>query len=316
MSNREQTPLNLDYQGETAARRPLVAVALTLVHPALGYLYVGRGRAALVATVAFTLAVAGFVTAWSTLKFFPVLPLVVLALGWLTVASLCLADIWHSVRRAGEYVLRPMNHPVVYALFALVFSALPAYLSYHVAMEVVWGVVEVNDHAMAPAIIPGDVLLIDRTAYWHTRPTRGDMVVVRGGSDEPNSAQVVVGRVIAVGGDEVKVEDSQLQVNAEALRHDRFETGDEERTFIERNGAATYLIAGKATAPPASTEEPITVADGNILVLGDNRRLAADGAAFATVASERVLGRPRYLLFSGDPASSTVRWDRIGYRVR
>jgi signal peptidase I len=292
---------------------------LTFLHPALGYLYVGRGRAAIVATVVFTLYLVAFVSAWTALKFFPVLPFLVFLVGWLVLSALCLVDTWRSSRSEGLYVLRPYNHPVVYALFALMFGALPAYLGYHVSLEVVWGVVAVNDQAMSPTVLPGDVLLVDRTAFWRTIPERGDMVVLSASDGGGMPSRVIVGRVIAVAGDLVKVEDSLLEINEEKLHHDRFDPGDgqlEDNTFIERNGGKAYLIAGEATAPPASTQAPITVTDRNILILGDNRQLASTGPSFATVANERVIGRPRYLLYSGDPDSSEVRWDRIGLRVR
>ena len=194
------------YRGETAKRNKIVATLLTALHPTLGYLYVGRTKSAAVSAAFFTTYLTAFIAVWISLQFFPILPLVALAFGWFVMVGACLAGVLrHATAEGEDYLLKGINHPVVYAVAFVLIGIIPAYSHYFCATHLLWGVVNINDNSMYPTLVPGDTLLIDRLAFERKTPVRGAKVVVRTGVDEMN--HVTLSRVLALPGDSVRLKD-------------------------------------------------------------------------------------------------------------
>lgn len=324
----------IEYRGETAPRSPLTATLLTALHPSLGYLYVGRSGPALVAAVAFTLYLTLFMTLWATLQFFPLLPLLVLAAGWLILSMICLASILRDANQQGQdYLLRKFNHPVIYAVTYVIVGMIPLLAFYHLSTQTFWGIVKVNEDSMAPSIVTGDTLLIDRLAYQTGHaPQRGEEILVAAGDDGQRNGHVILGRVVGVAGDTVSLKGGGVVVNDQALER-RFYGEDGmlpddalagepapfgERIYIETHGEKRYVIAGDL--PPMTTQaaKPVTLDEGQLALLGDHRANAGS-RPLITVKAERVIGRPRYILYSEARVEGQdtmkFRWSRVGLRV-
>jgi signal peptidase I len=130
--------------------------------------------------------------------------------------------------------------------------------------------------SMDPTLLTGDVLLLDRDAYGtrvpftavvpggQRMPTPGDLVAVH----LPVDDKTYIRRVVGVPGDTVSV------------RHGLLRIGDD---FVEvTSGQTTTGILYPATydislaSGEGVDQERLTVAEGRVFVLGDNRGNAAD----------------------------------------
>ncbi len=323
------------YQGETAPRSPLLAALLTLAHPALGFLYVGKPRQAAAAALTLLALPAALLALCALTDLLPLLPAAALALGYALLTLACLLGVVSDARRAPRhYLLQPYNHPLAYALLGVALTLLPALTTSYLLTEVLYDVVTLDDDAMYPTALQGDTLLIDRRAWRRDEPPRGALVAVQTADRRGHPGPALVGRVIARGGDVVATSGPQLRVNQEPLPWQIFE-GDADTPrpttaprYIEVNDGSRYLIAGNATPPPYPGEgATLTVTPQHLLVLGDNRANAdAPLRRLGAIAQDRLLGQPRYVLWStsttpsddggASSAAPRVRWERIGLQLR
>ena len=140
---------------------------------------------------------------------------------------------------------------LVFALVASVAGWLP------------WQVMRVGSASMEPTIPPAAVVLVDR---WSDGIDRMDVVVV----DPPDGVgPQLVKRAVAVGGDEVGLEDGVLVVNGSPVC---------EPTIDPALIDAEYF-------------GPVTVPAGELFLLGDNRQTSIDSRVFGTVPADEVRGQ-------------------------
>ncbi len=77
----------------------------------------------------------------------------------------------------------------------------------------------------------------------------------------------------------------------------------------ERYGERQWAVIWQPTEKPLAEIE-LTVAQGQVFVLGDSRSRSSDSRSFGTVPLQDVLGKARQVWFaSGDQG---IRWDRLG----
>jgi len=153
--------------------------------------------------------------------------------------------------------------------------------------------------SMEPNLMPGDRVLVDKTAYgWrlpYTRielggnaaPRAGDVVIF----DSPEDGTRLVKRVVAVAGDRVAVRDGHLVVNGRPLSPlgapevERFPAGDVRLSLVHGGGPDL-----------APTEVP----SGKLLVMGDARGNSRDGRIFGFVDEQAVYARALRVFYRSD----------------
>ena len=150
----------------------------------------------------------------------------------------------------------------------------------------------VDGHSMVPTLQDGDRLLVLNSMLYNDYKY-GDIVVLR---KESFLAEPIVKRVIATEGQTVDIDFANgiVYVDGVALEED----------YIND---LTYTDEG--------TEFPLTVPEGSIFVMGDNRNRSDDSrnSALGTVDTRYVIGRAVFLLFPGaDEVTEKRDFGRIG----
>ena len=151
----------------------------------------------------------------------------------------------------------------------------------------------VDGHSMLNTLQHGDRLLVVNSMLYHDYKY-GDIVILRKNGvfdDDP-----IVKRVIAVEGQTVDIDFAEgiVYVDGEALEED----------YIRE---PTYTAEG--------TEFPLTVPEGSIFVMGDNRNGSSDSRDYrlGTVDTRYVIGKAAFLLFPGVDYDTNRRdFSRIG----
>jgi signal peptidase I len=326
-------PLAQLYHGEPRPRQAWIALVVTLLCPGMSALYFGSVSAGILICTLYVIAAGLFVLAWSAFKFFPLLPLLVLVAGASLITLMLAIDAARRARRVGEgYTLRSGNNPILYVLICLAFYFLPLAGLIQFTNERLWSVIAVDDQANYPTLVPGDYLLVDRTAYLDRLPVAGELIVYRA----PNGLHV--GRVVGGPGDEVQVNQTEPWINGDPLPRAPVtpeQPGAEVwlavlqdvpmlqgfRTYAEEASGIGYLISEGLRTPPMIVE-PLVLGQWEYFVMNDNRSHSSDagGHAFGDsrdlgpINHQQILGQPLYIAYSsGDEG---VRWQRVAKRVQ
>ena len=151
--------------------------------------------------------------------------------------------------------------------------------------------------SMEPTLDIGDRVLVEKVSYHFSGAGRGDVIVFErdvGGAadtDKPFWTDIVDGvkglfgfptgdsqdfikRVIGVGGDTIEGRDGHVFVNGDQL-------------------SEPYLPPGTLT----STFGPVTVGDGELFVMGDNRGNSDDSRSFGPIPEDSVVGHAFVLVW-------------------
>ena len=145
-------------------------------------------------------------------------------------------------------------------------------------------VVIVVGNSMFDTLVDGDYLVLISNVFY-TEPKHGDIIVAS--KDSFRGGECIVKRVIATEGQEVDIdfEKGIVYVDGEALQED----------YIY---SETKLYEGISF--------PLTVSEGCLFVLGDNRMDSKDSRSpeIGLIDMREVLGKAVFLLYPGDPVDN------------
>ena len=154
-------------------------------------------------------------------------------------------------------------------------------------------IVRVDGQSMRETLQNGDILLtVNRHLAGELKA--GDIVVVK--KEYFEDGKPIVKRIIATEGQTVDIDfdEGVVYVDGQALEEDYIN----ERTYLEEG-----------------TEFPLTVPEGSIFVMGDNRNRSSDSRDYrlGTVDTRYVIGKAAFLLFPGlDYDTEKRNFSRIG----
>lgn len=160
----------------------------------------------------------------------------------------------------------------------LILLAVVAIVAFCAAFQVV----VVPTASMERTVLIGDHLLVNRVSYRFQPVQRGEVVSFRA----PGKRNTVfLKRVVALGGDRVEIHDGAVIVNGNR----------ESEPYVEH-------VAGRCNRG----ESIVTVPEGEMFVLGDNRDRSEDSRYFGPVPIHDIVGKPVMVLWSF--AIPTERW--------
>lgn len=163
-------------------------------------------------------------------------------------------------------------------LFVFTLAAVLFITSFFVRHSVVDG------DSMLGTLHDGENLLISDLFY---TPERGDVIVV----DDHSTLlkKPIIKRVIAVGGDVVRITRHGVFVNGEPLVEDYVFTDEADYTYEVYPSAA--LMENDTLVVEAGEYYELTVPEGELFVMGDHRNKSTDSREIGTVDEDAVLGR-------------------------
>ncbi len=132
-----------------------------------------------------------------------------------------------------------------------------------IAINAVSARIRVDGFSMEPTLESGEFVVVNKLAYRLSEPARGDIVVFRYPYDPQ---QEYIKRIIGLPGDTIEIANGVVSVNGESL--------DE-----------PYIAA----APAYQTT--LTIPEGSVFVLGDNRNNSSDSHNWGALPVEYLVGK-------------------------
>jgi signal peptidase I len=151
-------------------------------------------------------------------------------------------------------------------------SILIAIIAAFLIITFVFETVSVDGHSMDPTLNNKDRLIVEKVSYYFRAPKPGDIVVIK---YPANPSEKFIKRVIAVGGDKVRIDNGKLYIN-DKLQNE------------------SYILE-----PMIGNYNEVTVPENTIFVMGDNRNNSRDSrfTDVGFVSYKLVVGRAVFRLF-------------------
>jgi len=300
-------------------RRPIVASAASLLLPGLGQIYngeVARGIACLL-VLALSLPAAAWLAVHGPRR---MLLAFVLAgvLGTLAAyVSSVVAAYRSAARRRDDFVPGPWNRVIVYLAVFLFGHVFLLGLAAHITKANLIETFKVPSASMLPAIVPGDRFFADKRVG-HTggrKVRRGDIAVFVYPNDRTT---MFVKRIVGLPGDTIAIEGTRVIVNGVPLGHEELhDLGDvslnrmlDDHLAVRESGdGIAYTVLWRKDGEHPSLA--LTVPNGQVFVLGDNRDASHDSRHFGVLPLADVTGIARQVWLSLDEHGG-IRGRRTG----
>ncbi len=291
-------------------RRWWIAAPLGVLAPVIGYLYVGRARAALAALIFTEITVFSPWMAIGRLLARPIVgPVVFAAIALISVAMF--VDIVRSALRARDFMPGRWNRPWIYAIaaaFLVVLGPVSAWLPGLAEDARAVRAFTLMSSSMYPTIRAGEIVLCDMRAYDDAVPAIGDVVVLR----RPNEPGVIaVSRIVAGPGSTVAVRDGIPVADARpptVVDEGPGEVPGERFLSVTAPDGRRWRMASGPGEGYRRNVTPTTLSTDRWFVVGDRTDNAVDSRMFGPIARADLVGRAGWIVW---PSA----WSRFGRAV-
>ena len=185
---------------------------------------------------------------------------------------------------------------VVLALFIRTFVV----QAFKIPSESMLDTLKIGDHILVSKFIYGIKEPFTDTVIVPVKsPKRGDVVVFIYPVD---TTKDYIKRVIGLPGDKLEIVDKKVLINGKALNEPYARFAD--RIIIPR------------AVQPRDNFGPVTVPEGKLFVMGDNRDHSYDSRYWGFVDINKVKGKAFVIYWSWDSGRFNVRWSRLLNAIR
>jgi signal peptidase I len=268
-------------------RVPIIALLLSLLTPGLGQMYNGQLKKATVfylggLLLTILLSLSGLFS-----NFYGMILCLAILVGYMILVML---DALLNAMKLQTITTRKYNRWYVYVLIILT----QAFLINPYAKSIIIPIkaYRIPASSMAPALLVGDHLVVNKKYYHNEKPIRGDIIVF---PLPTNTSKDYIKRVIGLSGEKLEIRNDNVFINNQRIEEPYVEITDASSPFTKKSPKADF--------------GPIVVRPDNLFVLGDNRDHSYDSRYWGSVEISALKGKALYIYWARDK-------DRIGMEIK
>jgi signal peptidase I len=157
----------------------------------------------------------------------------------------------------------------------------------------------IGDHILVNKFLYGiKIPFLRKTIVPISDPEQGDVIVFIYPIDRSKD---FIKRVIAVAGDTIEIKDKKIFINSSL--------------YNDGHGVYTDNLIFPRAMQPRDNFGPVTVPEGSLFVMGDNRDQSLDSRFWGFVNLKDVLGKAFVIYWSWDGNDHSPRWNRLGHII-
>jgi signal peptidase I len=166
---------------------------------------------------------------------------------------------------------------------------------------------KIPSRSMVPTLLVGDQILVNKFIYGVkipylrkmiipvTNPEKGDIVVFIYPNDRSKD---FIKRVIGIAGDKIEIKNKRIFIN--------------NKEYSDSYGVYSDNLIYPGTIQPRDNFGPVTVPQGSLFVMGDNRDESSDSRYWGFVDIKDVEGKAFIIYWSWNREDNNLRWRRLG----
>jgi signal peptidase I len=264
---------------EFIERRPLTAFVLSFLTPGLGQLYNGQLKRAALLYFLGLFIVIFLSSAGLFFSFNGMVSGLAITLGYMIFV---LIDASITARRLHIIRVKKYNRWYFYILIILINAFLVNSLLAPFIIPPIKAY-KLPAASMTSTLMIGDRVIVNKKYYTNNNPKRGDVVIF---PDPSDPSKDFIKRVIGLPGETIEIVEKKVYINGKPL----------EEPYImgaPGKGLLTDMAPGKKFGP-------VTVPNGKLFVLGDNRDNSFDSRHFGFVDRAALKGKALYIYWAKD----------------
>ncbi len=166
---------------------------------------------------------------------------------------------------------------------------------------------KIPSRSMVPTLLVGDQILVNKFIYGVkipylrktiipvTNPQKGDIVVFIYPNDRSKD---FIKRVIGIAGDKIEIKNKRIFIN--------------DKEYSDSYGVYSDNLIYPGIIQPRDNFGPVTVPQGSLFVMGDNRDESSDSRYWGFVDIKDVEGKAFIIYWSWNHEDNNLRWRRLG----
>jgi signal peptidase I len=263
---------------EYIRRKPLTAFVLSFLTPGLGQLYNGQASKSILLYL-LGLLIMVFCSFYGLFFSFNGM------IGWLAIvlAYMFFVMIEASISAGRLHTIKAKKYNKWYFYFLIIVINTFLINSLLEPLIIPVKAYKVPVSSMAPTLLIGDHIIVNKRYYADKQPERDDIVIFPSPLDPRKD---YIKRVIGLPGETIEIREKKVYINGQSL----------DEPYVRGTHEAGL------SPSPATTENfgPVTVPAGKLFVLGDNRDNSEDSRHFGFVDITSLKGKALYIYWAKD----------------